>query len=101
MSASTPFSQIEKVLKECAPGYTIRLATHSRVIHFKGKLFRTLPKHDPVENGYVRKLFRALGITACAAKHLPGVIKDESALGSSSDSTTIEKRRGRDLNPRC
>lgn len=79
MSASTPFSQIERVLKECAPGYTIRLATHSRVIHFKGKLFRTLPKHDPVENGYVRKLFRTLGITSCAAKLLPGVIKDESA----------------------
>jgi hypothetical protein len=76
MSASTAFSQVEKMLKECAPGYTIRLATHSRVIHFDGKVYRTFPKFDPVENGHIRKLVRSLGIkAACAAKHLPGVIK--------------------------
>jgi len=79
MSASTSFSQVEKMLKECAPGYTIRLATHSRVIQFGGKVFRAFPKHDPVENGHIRKLVRTLGIsTACASKRLPGVIKDDS-----------------------
>jgi hypothetical protein len=75
MSASTDLSKVEKMLKECAPGYEIRLATHSRVIHFGGKVYRTFPKFDPVENGHIRKLVRFLGInTACAAKHLPGVI---------------------------
>jgi hypothetical protein len=77
MSASTALSQVKKMLKECAPGYTIRLATHSRVIHFKNKVFRTFPKHDPVENGHIRKLVRFLEIKpACAVKHLPGVFKD-------------------------
>ena len=71
MSASTPLSKVEKMLKECAPGYTIRLANHSRVIHFGGKVYRTFPKADPVENGHIRKLVRFLGIdTACAAEHL-------------------------------
>jgi hypothetical protein len=80
MSASTAFSQVEKMLKECAPGSTIRLATHSRVIHFGNKVYRTFPKHDPVENGHIRKLVRFLEIkTACAAKYLPGIIKDDEA----------------------
>jgi hypothetical protein len=77
MSASTAFSQVEKMLKECAPGSVIRLATHSRVIHFGNKVYRNFPKHDPVENGHIRKLIRFLEIKhACASKHLPGVIKD-------------------------
>jgi hypothetical protein len=80
MSASTPFFAVEKMLKQCAPGYEIRLATHSRVIHFAGKLYRTFPKFDTVENGHIRKLVRALEISvSCAAKHLPGVINDEKA----------------------
>ena len=75
MSASTSLSQVLKMLDECAPGYTIRLANHSRVIHFGGKVFPTYPKHDPTENGHIRKLVRFFGIEECAAKHLPGVIK--------------------------
>ena len=76
MSASTPFSKIEKMLKECAPGSDIRLANHSRVIHFGGKVYRSFPKSDTVEHGHVRKMVRFLGIdTACASRHLPGVIK--------------------------
>jgi hypothetical protein len=83
MSASTPFSQVEKMLKECAPGSTICLATHSRVIHFGNKVYRVFPKHDPVENGHIRKLVRFLEIkTACAAKYLPGVIKDDQAASA-------------------
>ncbi len=79
MSASTHLSAVIKMLDECAPGYTIRLANHSRVIQFGGKVYRTFPKHDPVENGHIRKLVRFLGINpSCASKHLPGVIKDDS-----------------------
>jgi hypothetical protein len=82
MSASTSFSAIEKMLKQCAPGYTIRLATHSRVIHFGDKMFRTLPKFDSIENGFVRKLARSLDIEACAALHLVGVVKPPSPSAS-------------------
>jgi hypothetical protein len=63
------------MLDECAPGYTIRLANHSRVIQFGGKVYRTFPKHDPMENGHIRKLVRYFGLEACASKHFPGVIK--------------------------
>lgn len=81
MSASTAFSQVEKMLKECAPGSTIRLATHSRVICYGNKVYRPFPKHDPVENGHIHKLVRFLEIkTSCAAKYLPGVIKDDGAV---------------------
>jgi hypothetical protein len=73
MSASTHLSSVIKMLDECAPGYTIRLANHSRVIQFGTKGYRTFPKHDPMENGHVRKLVRFLGIMPCASKHLPGV----------------------------
>jgi hypothetical protein len=80
MSASTHLSTVIKMLDECAPGYSIRLANHSRVIQFGGKVYRTFPKHDPMENGHIRKLVRFLGISmSCASKHLPGVIKDDSA----------------------
>jgi hypothetical protein len=68
------------MLDECAPGYNIRLANHSRVIHFGGKVYRTFPKFDPVENGHVRKLVRFFGISTCASKRLPGVIKEDRAI---------------------
>jgi hypothetical protein len=75
MSASSAFSKVEKMLQECAPGSTIRLANHSRVIHFGAKVYRTFPKADPVENGHIRKLARFFGINECAAKHFPGIVK--------------------------
>jgi hypothetical protein len=52
-----------------------------------------------VENGHIRKLVRFLGISAsCASKHLPGVIKDDSASeatkpqGKSTASTKDQKK---------
>jgi hypothetical protein len=92
MSASTSLSSVEKMLKECAPGYTIRLANHSRVIHFNGKLYRTFPKADPIENGHVRKLVRYLGINpSCASKHLPGVIKEDKDNESKGHQDVTER----------
>jgi hypothetical protein len=91
MSASTSLSQVVKMLDECAPGYTIRLANHSRVIHFNKMLYRTFPKHDPVENGHVRKLARFFNIQDCASKHLPNVIKkDEQEI---SPAKATKKKR--------
>jgi hypothetical protein len=79
MSASAAFTTVEKMLKDCAPGSTVRLANHSRVVHFAGKVYPSLPKFSNIENGHIRKLVRFLGIsTDCAAKHLPTVFKPES-----------------------
>ncbi len=78
MSASTAFSAIERMLKNCAPGFTVRLANHSRVIHFGGKVYPSLPKFDDIEHGHIRKMVRFLGIDVdCASKWLPRVIKVE------------------------
>ncbi|MCY4025120.1 MAG: hypothetical protein OXH75_02260 [Acidobacteria bacterium] len=66
-------SAIKKMLAKCAPGWTIRLATHSRVIQFKGKTYH-LPKDDPMPSFQVRKLVSQLEIdAACAKKHFPNV----------------------------
>lgn len=79
MSASAPYSIIDKMLRDCAPGYTVRLANHSRVVHFAGKAYPSLPKFDNIEHGHIRKMVRFLGIsTDCAAKHLPAVFKADS-----------------------
>ena len=93
MSASTALSAVLKMLDTCAPGYTIRLANHSRVITFSGKLYRTFPKHDPVENGHVRKLVRVFGIAGCASKQLPDVIKDpvEPVPGAAAHADSTSK----------
>jgi hypothetical protein len=61
------------MLKKCANGYTIRLATHSRVISHNGKLFRTFPKFDKIELGHIRKLVRYLGIMECAKGQIPAL----------------------------
>lgn len=54
-------------------GTTVRLATHSRVIHFKGKTYH-LPKDDPMPSFQVRKLVSQLEIeAACAKKHFRNV----------------------------
>lgn len=73
MSASVSFAAVQRMLAECAPGHTIRLATHSRVVTFNQKVYRTLPKFDKIELGHIRAMVRHLGIdAACAKKH--GVI---------------------------
>jgi hypothetical protein len=69
MSASIGFDEVKKMLDECASGYTIRLANHSRVVKFNGKLYRTLPKFKEIELGHVRKMVRHFEIKDCAAKH--------------------------------
>jgi hypothetical protein len=62
------------MLDECAKGSTWRLATHSRVVTYGEKYYRSLPKFDEIELGHIRKLVRHLGIDkACANKHIPGL----------------------------
>jgi hypothetical protein len=61
------------MLEKCAPGSSIRLANHYRMVYFNGKTFRQLPKFQDIELGWVRKMVRHLGIDSdCAKSH--GVI---------------------------
>lgn len=74
MPAGASFGDVIRMLEACAPGDTIRLATHSRVVKYNGKVFPSLPKRENLEMGYIRKLIRTLGIDpACAKKHIPGL----------------------------
>jgi len=67
-----PFKNIERMLEECARGYTLRIATHSRVISFNKKTYIKFPKHDEIEFCHIRKLVRYLEIPLdCARKHFP------------------------------
>lgn len=61
---------ISKMLEECAPGFSMELKTHNRVVRFNGKTYPALPKHDEIEAGHVRKLARNLDIFDCAKKSL-------------------------------
>ena len=73
MSASASYSDVLKMLQDCAQGFEIRLATHSRVVTFNRKVYRTLPKFDEIEVGHIRKMVRHLEIDKkCAQDH--GVI---------------------------
>jgi hypothetical protein len=85
VSASARYADISRMLEESAPGSTVRLATHSRVVKFNGKTYPTLPKHDTLELGHVRKMVRFLEIPRdCAQKHIPGLGPKEK---TASDST--------------
>ena len=66
MSASVPFKDIVKMLEKCAPGHTIRLANHSRVIKYNNTSYPSLPKFDKIEVGHIKKMARHFGILDCA-----------------------------------
>jgi hypothetical protein len=70
MSASVSLSDVQRMLQDCAPGSYIRLTNHYRFVYFKNLVHPTLPKHDPLEIGYVKKMARALGILECAKNFL-------------------------------
>jgi hypothetical protein len=75
MSASAPYAQIVAMLEDCAPGSSVRLATHSRVVSFGTLRYPSLPKFDNIELGHLRKLVRFFQIEDCARKHFPNVFK--------------------------
>lgn len=64
------FADVKSMLEHCAPGHSIFLKTHFRVIRFGQLTYPTFPKHDEVEAGHVKKMARALGILACASGFL-------------------------------
>lgn len=58
------------MLKECAQGATVRVSTHSRVVSYGDRSYPSLPKHDNIEVGHIRKMARHLGFLDCAKRHL-------------------------------
>jgi len=54
------------MLEKCAPGYRIELKTHFRFVYLNAIVFPTLPKHDNIEVGHIKKMARTLGILDCA-----------------------------------
>ena len=71
MSALVGWKAVQKMLDDCAPGWTWQLKTHFRLINAKGRTYPTLPKNAEIEVGHLRKMARHLGILECAKKHLP------------------------------
>jgi len=70
MSVSISFADVQRLLTECAPGHTLRLANHFRIVKFNGRVFPTLPKHQNIELGHVKKMVRHLFIDKnCAKRH--------------------------------
>jgi hypothetical protein len=70
MSAARPYADVLRMLEKCAPGFSLRLATHSRVVSYGEKVYRTLPKFDNIELGHLRKMVRYLEIDKdCAKRH--------------------------------
>jgi hypothetical protein len=66
MSRSIALDDVIKMLDRCAPGYTIRLANHSRVVAFNNRVYPSLPKFQNLEIGHIRKMARHFGILSCA-----------------------------------
>lgn len=59
------------MLDHCADGAKVRPSTHSRVVHYNGKVYRGLPKHKEIELGHIRKMVRYLEIDRdCAKKYI-------------------------------
>lgn len=72
MSVRVPIADVRRMLKKCAPGFTERLATHSRVFHLSERCYPSFPKHDEIDIGHVVKLIGTLEIEwACAQSVIP------------------------------
>lgn len=70
MSASVSFADVCRMLDHCAPGSEVTLRTHFRFVKYNSLVFPTLPKHDMIELGHIRKMCRSLGIYKCAMEFL-------------------------------
>ncbi len=70
MSATVSFADVKRMLDTCAPGHRIELKTHFRFVYWGAIVFPTLPKHDNIYVGHIRKMARTLGILDCARRIL-------------------------------
>jgi hypothetical protein len=72
MSATASRADVERMLKRCAAGYTMRRTTHGYSIKFNGRTYPSMPKFDNIELGHIRKMVRHLQINRdCARQTIP------------------------------
>lgn len=70
MPASIAIKDVERMLEKCAPGFRMRLTNHFRFVYFNELVFPTLPKHDNIHVGHIKKMARTFNILDCAKKVL-------------------------------
>ncbi len=58
------------MMQVCAPGFSWRLANHSRVFTYNDMVYRSFPKQNDIERGHIRKMARFFGILDCAYREL-------------------------------
>lgn len=63
------------MLNTCAPGWSWEPKLHFRMIKANGRVYPTLPKHNEIEVGHIRKMARHLGIYECAKGAIPSMSK--------------------------
>ena len=69
MSVAIDFTDVQRMLNECAPGHTIRVTNHFRRIKFGSMFYPSLPKHKRIEIGHIHKMIRHFKIEECAKKY--------------------------------
>ncbi len=69
MSVSIDFTDVQRMLNDCAPGYTFRITDHFRRIKFGSLIYPSLPKSKKIKVGHVRKMVRYFRIQQCAQKY--------------------------------
>lgn len=69
MSASRDFTEIQRMLNDCAPGYTFRITDHFRRVTFGSLIYPSLPKSKKIEIGHIHKMVRYFKIQECAKKY--------------------------------
>lgn len=63
-----PLQNVWAMLKECAPGHTIKETDHFYRISYAQATYPSFPKKAQVDVGHVRKMARRLNILDCANK---------------------------------
>ena len=71
MSHLVPFNKVQKLLKNCANGHSIRTTKHNKSIKYNNKSYQAFPKHNEIEIGHVKSLIKSLNIDQdCAKKYV-------------------------------
>jgi len=74
MSQLIAQSLVKDMTEKCAPGSTWTPGTHSFKVKYDGRCYPSLPKHQDIEIGHIRKMVRHLQIDRkCATAQIPAL----------------------------
>jgi hypothetical protein len=68
MSVSVAFSDVMRMLENCAKGSDIRRTTHGKRVEYNHRVYMDLPKHENLFIFEIRKMVRHLGIDKDCAR---------------------------------